>query len=141
MLKYLDIVGGFHAFFGVLGSLFGLLIVGLGVLFMAYGLYDFVHGVVYLMEDPIYLKYAFDNLIQVAMLSAFVALPGLMVAVFYGLELFAGVAILKRWPKARIAGFAAVLPSFFLSFPGMMLAIGTVVVLVDEEVIAELEPA
>ena len=138
MLRYLPILGWTHTVIGGLGTMFGAACTTLALLMLLYGVYDFVHGLIYLMAGPQYIGYALENLMQVATLSAMIAVPAVVVLALYGVELFAGVGMLRRWPRARIAGMLAVIPGLVLGLPGILLGVGTVVVLNDDEVKAAL---
>jgi len=134
LVKYIDIIGWLHTVLGGIGTLFGVVatLVPLGM--FLYGVYDFVYGLLYLMAAPAWIPNAVQDLVSIAILSVLIAIPALLILVMFGVELYAGVSLLWRWPRARMAGLAAVVPSFFLGIPGIALGVGTVMVLNDDEV-------
>ncbi len=138
MVKYIDVIGWLHTALGGIGSALGVIAILVPFGLFAYGIYDFVYGIVYLMAGPQYIPHALENLVQMVILSAVLAVPAVLFLALFGIELYAGVSLLWRWPRARVAGLAAVVPSFFLGLPGIALGVGTVMVLNDDEVKAAL---
>ena len=142
MRDYLTLLGAAHAGLGGLTAALGLLVVLLAATMGLYGVYDAWYTLVYLIDstDPIHYWYPIEGMIEVLVMSAIFSTPGLLLTVVGALGLFAGVGVLRRWRMGRKLAFASAVPSFALGFPGMLLAIGTFVVLLDPDVRREFEP-
>lgn len=125
MRTYLDIVGGAHAALGGLVVASGMLVALLPLGMVAYGLWDFVNETGY---------GAFGRLRGVLFLSTVIGVPCALILAAGAVELFAGVGILRRWRSGWAAGFVAAVASLWLGLPGMVLALGTIVVLLDADV-------
>jgi hypothetical protein len=91
----------------------------------AYGIWDFANETGY---------GAFGRLRAALMLAAILGVPCALVVGVGAFELFAGVGILRRWRSGWAAGLVAGVATLWLGIPGMVLALGTFVVLLDTDV-------